>query len=192
MLCRGKNLLTTHAKKILYFAQIQSNLTYGLLIWGNMISSAEKQKLETLQNKCIKLIDPRKTVTEICEKYNILTFLELVELENCKTWYKHRNGLLPTKFSELMSRDHKGKKLIKSHNYSTRRKNELNLSLATSMNYHSSFLVAGLADYISLPTDLKKEMKLHRFVTRCKQYLMRRRSIICSVLMQIRLSITLE
>ena len=169
-------MLTTHAKKILYFAQIQSNLTYGLLIWGNMISSAEKQKLETLQNKCIKLIDSRKTVTEIYETYNILTLPELVELENCKTWYKHHNSLLPTKFSELMSRDHKGKKLLKSHNYSTRRKNELNLPLATSMNYHSSFLVAGLADYTSLPTDLKKEPKFHRFVTRCKQYLMRRRS----------------
>ena len=122
MLCRGKNLLTTHAKKVLYFAQIQSNLTYGLLIWGNMISVAEKQKLETLQNKCVKLIDSRKTVTEIYETYNILSLTELVELENCKTWYKHHNGLLPTKFSDLMSKDHRGKKLTKSHNYPTRRK----------------------------------------------------------------------
>ena len=116
-------------------------------------------------------------MTEIYETYNILTLTELVELENCKTWYKHHNSLLPTKLSELMSIDHKGKKLVKSHNYSTRRKNELNLPLATSMNYYSGFLVAGLADYTSLPTDLKKEPKFHRFVTRCKQYLMRRRSL---------------
>ena len=58
LLMRGKNLLTTHAKKILYFAQIQSNLTYGLLIWGPMISSEELRKLEKLQDKCMKLIDP--------------------------------------------------------------------------------------------------------------------------------------
>ena len=37
MLQKGKNLLTTHAKKILYFAQFQSVLTYGLVIWGNMV-----------------------------------------------------------------------------------------------------------------------------------------------------------
>ena len=146
MLSKGKNLLTTHAKKTLYFAQIQSNLTYGLLIWGNMISSADKHKLEALQNKCIKLIDTKKTVPEIYETYNILTLTELVELENCKTWYKHHNNLLPTKFSKLMSEDHKGDRLEKSHNYSTRRKNELNLPLAKNANYHSSFLVTGLVE----------------------------------------------
>ena len=45
--------------------KFKANLTYGLLIWGNMIRSADKLKLESLQNKCIKLIDQNKTVTEI-------------------------------------------------------------------------------------------------------------------------------
>ena len=178
MLCKGKNLLTTHAKKILYFAQIQSNLTYGLLIWGNMISSADKHKLEALQNKCVKLIDQNKTTTEIYNTYKILMLTELVELENYKTWYKHHNNLLPTKFSKIMSEDHKGGKLLKSHTYSTRRKNELNLPLATHTNYYSSFLVTGLSEYTSLPIDLKKEVKFHRFVSKCKQYLIQKRSLV--------------
>ena len=80
MLCKGKNFLTVHAKKTLYYAQIQSNLTYGLLIWGNMISSADRVKLETLQNKCVKLIDQRKSVTEIYQQHKILTLTELIEL----------------------------------------------------------------------------------------------------------------
>ena len=120
MLCKGKNLLTTHAKKTLYYAQIQSNLTYGLLIWGNMIGSTDKMKLESLQNKCVKLIDQRKTVTEIYHQYKILTLTELIELENCKTWHKHHTKLLPDKFSKLMSEDHKGGNLRKSHDYATR------------------------------------------------------------------------
>ena len=175
MLCKGKNLLTTHAKKTLYYAQIQSNLTYGLLIWGNMIGSADKLKLESLQNKCIKLIDQYKTVTEIYQQYKILMLTELIELENCKTWHKHHCNLLPVKFSKLMSKDHKGGNLAKTHDYATRRKGELNLPLAKHHNYYSSFLVTGLAQYTSLPAGLKKETKLHRFVVKCKEHLLQKR-----------------
>ena len=174
MLCKGKNLLTIHAKKTLYYAQIQSNLTYGLLIWGNMIRSSEKLKLESLQNKCVKLIDHLRPVTEIYQQYKILTLSELIELENCKTWHKHHCNLLPAKLSNLMSMDHKGKRLTKTHDYSTRRKGELNLPLASQHNYFSSFLVTGLAQYTSLPADLKKETKMHRFVTKCKEYLLQK------------------
>ena len=45
MLRRSKNLLTTKAKKLLYFGQIQSNLNYCLVLWGSMI---QKQLLDKL------------------------------------------------------------------------------------------------------------------------------------------------
>ena len=85
-----------------------------------MIGSADKLKLESLQNKCIKLIDQYKTVTEIYQQYKILTLTELIELENCKTWHKHHCNLLPVKFSKLMSKDHKSGNLAKTHDYATR------------------------------------------------------------------------
>ena len=37
LLNKGKYLLSTHAKKMVYFVQIYSNLLYGILMWGNMI-----------------------------------------------------------------------------------------------------------------------------------------------------------
>ena len=46
MLQKGKNLQTTHAKKILYFAQFQSVITYGLVIWGNMVSNTQLNQLQ--------------------------------------------------------------------------------------------------------------------------------------------------
>ena len=76
-----------------------------------------------------------------------------------------------------MSEDHKGMNLRKSHDYLTRRKKELNLPLAKHQNYYSSFLVTGLVQYTSLPADLKKETKLNRFVTRCKQYLLQKKTV---------------
>ena len=43
LLQQSKNLLATHCKKILYFTQIQSHLSYGILVWGPMCS---KQKIK--------------------------------------------------------------------------------------------------------------------------------------------------
>ena len=34
----GKKFLSTHALRVLYFAQIQSNLTYGIGIWGSLLN----------------------------------------------------------------------------------------------------------------------------------------------------------
>ena len=36
LLGNSKNLLTKTAKKLVYFARIQSHISYGLIIWGNM------------------------------------------------------------------------------------------------------------------------------------------------------------
>ena len=57
LLKQGKNLLSVHSKRILYFAQIQSHLIYGLSIWGNMSSSTAINSLQKLQNKCIAQIN---------------------------------------------------------------------------------------------------------------------------------------
>ena len=72
MLQRGKSLLTTHAKKILYFAQIQSIFTYGLVIWGNMITPTQMKNLQKLQDKSVQLISPHTPIQRIYEQHKIL------------------------------------------------------------------------------------------------------------------------
>ena len=42
----GKNLIDVHSKRLLYFAQIQSHLSYSLSIWGNMISDTTLSRLQ--------------------------------------------------------------------------------------------------------------------------------------------------
>ena len=171
LLMRGKYLLTVHAKKILYFAQIQSNLTYGLLIWGPMISTEEQKKLAKLQDKCVDLIDHRLSVVETYKRYNILPLQKLIELEMYKTWHKCYLNILPSKLTCLMKEDHNKLNLEKQHGYNTRRKREINLPLATSLVYKNSFYVKGSKLYSELPPEIKEEKNYNLFVKRCKKYL---------------------
>ena len=169
LLCRGKNLLTVHAKKVLYYAQIHSNLSYGLLIWGNMITCEDKQKLQKIQNKCIQLIDVKMSVEDIYREYKILNLTQMIDLENYKVWFKHYHNKLPAKFSKLMSEDRRS--LVKEHRYNTRRKNEINSPLATANRYQSSFLVKGFQTYSKLPLEIKNDSNYNHFIHKCKQYL---------------------
>ena len=48
----GKKFLTTHALRVLYFAQIHSVLTYGIVMWGSLLSQANLNKLQR-DSKCL-------------------------------------------------------------------------------------------------------------------------------------------
>ena len=50
LLRRGSNFLTRHAKKVLFFAQIQCILSYGISAWGNMVNKTQQNKLQRIQN----------------------------------------------------------------------------------------------------------------------------------------------
>ena len=48
---KGINMLTTHAKKILYHAQIESVLTYGLGTWGYLLTKTNRSRCKPFKIK---------------------------------------------------------------------------------------------------------------------------------------------
>ena len=97
LLNKGKHLLSVHAKRTLYYAQIHSNLLYGILMWGNMAPKADLTKLRKLQDRCVNTIDLHSNIESIYNKHKILTLDEIIKLENSKRWYKYYHCLLPKK-----------------------------------------------------------------------------------------------
>ena len=172
LLQRSKNLLTSDAKRILYFAQIQSNLTYGLVIWGTMITKEDLLKLEKIQNKCVQLIEPRKELSKIYKDNSILKLQSLVRLENAKIWHKYYQKTLPANLMKMMQQDQNNTNLQKQHGYNTRKKKEINLPLATCQAYKSSFYVEGLKVYSTLPSETKRKEQLSHFVNDYKKLLL--------------------
>ena len=114
MIHRGKKLLNCHGLKMLYYAQFYSHLNYCIVIWGSMTTSENKQKLKTMQNNCVKLLDLSKCLDEIYRKHKILKLDELVNLEQKKLGYKLNNDLLPLNLAKVLLTDCIGKTLKKT------------------------------------------------------------------------------
>ena len=147
LLRMGKHILSPHAQKILYHAQISSNILYGLSIWGSMASQCDLNKIQTIQSRCVSLINCHKTTIQNYKDAKILKINTQTELEMCKLWHKHYLGELPLKLSNEMAHNHKKEVLMKTHKYDTRNKHLHNVVLAKSKHYSSSFLVKGNVEY---------------------------------------------
>ena len=172
MLRRSKRLLSSSAKRLLYFGQIHSNLCYCLGVWGSMLSKKACNKLAHLQRAAVSLIDQNMGTNEVFKKYGILEFEKLVQFEQLKIGYKLCHSLLPTSLAALLSYDHKGQNTNKTHRYHTRNKQIPNLSYVLNSKYKSSFLFRAVKEYSVINNELRSSKTLHSFARKCKKYLL--------------------
>ena len=169
LLRTGKNLLNVHAKKLVYFAHIQSHITYCLTVWGNLVSSYLVKKIEKIQEKCMSLIKKNSSLSEL----GILRLSDLIQLENCKFGYKLVNNLLPPEVKNCTCTDSTGNSLMKTHQYNTRGKTVPNLPVSKSSRYLKSILCAGPKLYSMLDTNMKEAKSCKAFVNKLKKELLK-------------------
>ena len=153
MLRRSKNLLSSSAKKLLYYGQIHSNLCYCLGVWGSMLTKKLCKQLLRMQHAAISLIDPTTNRDELFQKHNILMFDKLVHLEQLKIGYKLCNHLLPINYTALIRHDHRGHCTDKKDSYYTRNKHIPN-PLIQNNKYKSSFLFHAVWEYSSVGSEI--------------------------------------
>ena len=58
LLKKSKNLLDRFALRSVYYAHIHSHLSYAISVWGSMLSTKQIQKLQKVQNTCLKIMEP--------------------------------------------------------------------------------------------------------------------------------------
>ena len=63
LLARSKNILNTHCLRILYFAQIQSVLSYGIVVWGTLIKESDLNTLQKIQKQMSTLYHAKRINT---------------------------------------------------------------------------------------------------------------------------------
>ena len=72
LLKKSKNILDRYALRSVYYAHIHSHLSYAISVWGSMLSPKQIQKLQKVQNTCLKTMEPSINITESSEKLKIL------------------------------------------------------------------------------------------------------------------------
>ena len=117
--------MTLSARKLVYHAHIGSHINYGLAIWGNSLQKGQLNKLQSIQNECLKLIATKTQINNanLNKELNILTIGQLIKLANYKFGYKLVHGDPPEKTVSLYYSDSKNKSLKKLHKYNMRNKN---------------------------------------------------------------------
>ena len=78
LLSNHRNFLDTYTLKLIYLVQIQSHLNYGLVLWGNMACRESLNKIRTIQNKCMKMIQPHRRAHQTYQELKLLDLMELI------------------------------------------------------------------------------------------------------------------
>ena len=170
----NQHMMPTHTKKLVYHSHIASHIQYGLILWGNNATEEQMNKLQKIQNKCMKYILPyRKQQGELNSTLEILKIKDMLQLANWKFGYKLKHHQLPPKITTICQEDSKKLSLLPTHHYNTRTKNIPNLPNGANKLYKDSFLCKGPRSILSLDLELQKLPHLQIFTSRCKKQLIK-------------------
>ena len=81
LLQNHRNVLDSYTLRLIYLAQIQSHINYGLVVWGGMASAEQLNKKKNTQLKCLKIIKPNMSPIKISKELRILSLDQLIDLE---------------------------------------------------------------------------------------------------------------
>ena len=160
--------------KMLYYAQINSLISYSISMWGLMVTRCLVNQVQTLPDKAVKCIDLSLSKDVVYRTYKILAVDQMIELEMCKLGFHLVNNLLPNQLSKALQTDHCDRSTLKTHRYDTRHRAVPNLPKATHSIYRNSYLFQALSIYNKLPATITNQMNLKAFACKCKAHLLER------------------
>ena len=143
---------------MLYYAQVESVLRYGVSLWGYSTKSLEvflKQKRIII---CIAGVSQRTSCKELFKQYNIfiLTFPGLYIFEICLHIYKNRDNYL---------------NCADVHFINTRNTHKYYIPPYRSQTMYKSPNVVGLKMFNALPPDIKMSVGANQFKSKLKKFL---------------------
>ena len=170
MLRISANFLNINAKKLIYYRHIYSHLSYCISTWGPMLQQSQINKLQSIQNKCVSLIDCRKY--DLVDKFNklrILSVQNIINMELAKIGYHLMKHELPDNLLSCFLHDSSNHDLQKIHRYGTHQKSLQNLLLVKNNKYKQSFLCKSIKAIQPLLVETHSLSNIHQLVSRYKQ-----------------------
>ena len=99
----AKKLLLDAILQHIYYSHIYSHLTYGLSIWGSMITKRMENTLYKLQTECIKILSTNEKEYPQKGLYTVptATIPTVIKQELIKLGYKISKNYLPTPIKNI-------------------------------------------------------------------------------------------
>ena len=142
MLNHIKNLVPTELKRCLYFAHIQSHLTYCINIYG-FTYPTHLLHLFKLQKKALRVLtnsEFQAPSNPLFKQLNILKLFDLVKLEACTFTFKNKDS---NEFQQL------------THNYNTRNRRDIVVPAHNLSIYHNSLSYNSIKLWNSIDQSIK-------------------------------------
>jgi len=156
--------------KMFYHSLIESQVTYGIAIWGGtLIITTRGIKLQNQQNKIIRnLFGIHLHVHNTEMLYKQIPILKLEDVYRLRVSTIIYSVLNSSKTPEVY-RNILG--LIVKHSYSTRHVNDLVLPFPHSVAYKCNFIYSSVLVWNSIPISIRQSESLRNFTKSYKNYL---------------------
>ena len=170
MLSIGKHLLNQHCLKNIYHSHLHTHISYGLSVWGSMITQQKINELFNIQKQCVRIITGQQKTVDVSHLFSILRILkikDLIHIAMCRLGHnishKHYPSLILNLFVKFG-----GKKV---HRYPTRNKHVRNVQQHYSELYNKSFLCKSITAHNDLPQKLKNVIITTTFIRELKRHM---------------------
>ena len=167
MLSLGKHSLNQICLKNIYHSHIQLHISYGLSVWGSMITQQKINEIFNIQKQCVQIIAGlRKTdnTSYLFSELRILKIKDLIHLGMCKLGHNISHKHYPSPILNLFVK-FGGRKV---HRYPMQNKHVPNVQRHYSELYNKSFICKSITAYNVLPQKLKKEVNTTTFIQELK------------------------
>ena len=149
---------------MLYFAFVQPNIDYGLIVWGSSTPSALKPIQINIKKTIRKMLFKKSNhpTEPLFQKLNILDFEKLKLLKIGIFMWKVLNGKVPQTLKDHFS--------IRERNYGHNNA-KFHLPLANTNLFKREIVYQGPKLWNSIPTNIKNKVSVPTFKTSLKKHL---------------------
>ena len=164
ILAKLRHFVPKNNVRNVYFAHIESHLSYGAVVWGST-ARYHIDKITSAQKKSIKImnfIKKRDHCDSPFKTNKILPFDHLRSLSMCKFIWKTKNNIIPIG-KEFLSRS----QVVTSE----RDNNKFLVPYKNTLYARRSLFYAGILDWNKIPTKAKQCGFISSFSLNCKEYI---------------------
>lgn len=162
LIARSRKFISLQTGWLLYFAHIYSHLSYMNMVWSNA-NCFDINQLQTLQNKCVKIITTKHPLTSTTTLYDEdhLPVSALNDYQSLINVFKIKHNMIKNNIN--MDQGHN------KHSHSTRRKSDFYLQKPNTRKMETDFYFKAFKLFNELSTEIKKTTTLSSFKTKIRK-----------------------